>query len=82
VNTNWIRFHLLEAKKELTQTISDITDSAYTDYEFEIAMAHLYHHLNTAWNSRNVELRDTAAASDDDFYAWRTFPSDISMGRP
>jgi hypothetical protein len=66
----------------LTRTIAWLeSDPGSSEIEFEIAMAHVYNHLNTAWNSRNVDDERTAACSDDDFYVWRAFPSDIQMGR-
>ena len=81
MNNDWILFHLREGLEELTRTVAAI--EAVPDYgeiKFEIAMAHLYNHLNTAWNSRNVGPERTAECSEQDFYAWRAFPSDISMG--
>lgn len=82
MNKNWISFHLREALEELTRTIAAIeTEPQYDEVEFGTAMGHLYNHLNTAWNSRNVDAKRTAECSDEDFYEWRAFPSDISMRR-
>lgn len=82
MNRDWILFHLREATEELTRTIKQIeSDPEYGEIEFEIAVAHVYNHINTAWNSRDVDMDRTARCSDEDFYAWRTFPSDILMGR-
>ena len=81
MNRNWILFLLREGLKELTQTIAAIeSNPAYDEINFGIAMAHLYGHVNTAWNSRSVDPERTSWCSDDDFYAWRAFPSDIPMG--
>jgi hypothetical protein len=82
MNKGWILFHLREAQEELTRTISNIEAAENADeIEFEIAIAHMYNHLNTAWNARAASDREIAAQSDDDFYRWRAFPADISMGR-
>jgi hypothetical protein len=82
MNKDWILFHLREGLEELTRTIAAIeSNPAYDEIEFEIAMAHLYNHLNTAWNSRQVDRERTERCSEKDFYAWRAFPSDIPMGR-
>ena len=82
MNKDWVLFHLREAHEELTRTITAIeTHPQFDEVVFEIAMGHLYNHLNTAWNSRNVDDERAAKCSDEDFYAWRAFPSDISMGR-
>ena len=82
MNKQWILSHLREAQAELSDTISRIeSESAYGEIEFEIAMTHLYNHVNTAWNSRNVNDGQIGALSEDDFFRWRAFPSDISMGQ-
>lgn len=83
MNKDWILSHLREGLEELARTIAAIeAEPDYDEIEFEIAMAHLYNHLNTAWNTRKVDPERIAECSDEDFYAWRAFPSDISMGCP
>jgi hypothetical protein len=82
MNKDWILFHLREAREELTRTIAQLeSDPDYGEIEFEIAMAHMYNHLNTGWNSRGVDEERTAKSSGEDFYAWRAFPTDIPLGR-
>jgi hypothetical protein len=82
MNKGWILFHLREAHEELTRTIAKIDTAPTVDeIEFEIALAHMYNHLNTAWNSRAASDEQIAAQTDDDFYTWRAFPADIAMGR-
>lgn len=44
-------------------------------------MAHMYNHLNTAWNARAATDEQIAAQSDEDFYRWRAYPADIPMER-
>jgi hypothetical protein len=81
-NRGWILAHLREAHEELTRTIAEMeADTEYSEVEFEIALAHMYNHMNTAWNSRNIDSHRIAECSDDDFYAWRDFPQDIVMGK-
>ena len=82
MNREWILCHLREAQEELTRTISQIeSEPDYDEIEFEIAMAHMYDHLNTGWNSRTIDHERIATGSEDDFYAWRAFPTDIPLGR-
>jgi hypothetical protein len=82
MNKGWILFHLREAQEELTRTIAELDAAESVDeIEFEIAVAHMYNHLNTAWNARAATDEQLAAQSTDDFYRWRAFPADISMGR-
>ena len=80
MNKEWILINLREALDELTRTIAAIeSERDYSEIEFEIAMQHLYDHVNTAWNSRNVSAERVSQHSEEDFYAWRGFPTDISM---
>jgi hypothetical protein len=82
MNRAWILSHLREAHEELTRTIARIDAGPdFDEIEFEIAIAHMYNHLNTAWNSRAESDQRIAAMSEEEFYAWRAFPLDISMGR-
>lgn len=82
MNREWVLLHLREAQEELTRTIAEIeADPDYDVGEFLVAMQHLYHHLNTAWNSRDERPARVKACTDDDFYTWRRFPDDIYLGR-
>jgi hypothetical protein len=82
MNKLWILSHLQEANEELARTIARIAAASSVDeIELEIALAHMYNHLNTAWNSRAASDEQIAAQTEDDFYTWRAYPTDISMGR-
>jgi hypothetical protein len=82
MNKGWILFHLREAHQELTRTIAQIDASSEVDeITLEIALGHIYNHLNTAWNSRAISDQEIAAQTDEDFDSWRAYPADISMGR-
>jgi len=80
VNREWVLFHLGEAKDEITKTIAEIQTTPDYDYgEFWVAMQHLYHHCNTAWNSRDMTKVQVDKATDGDFNRWSQFPSDLPM---
>ena len=80
MNKEWVLFHLKEALEEIESTIKDIeTDAEYDEPEYAVAMAHLYHHVNTAWNSRNSSDSDTEESNDSNFQKWRQFPIDVDM---
>jgi hypothetical protein len=80
MNRKWILFHLKEAHEELRRTIEEFEKrSDYDVGEYFVAMMHLYHHLNTAWNSKDVSDEDARTSSDESFSKWRQFPSDIDM---
>ena len=75
----WVLFHLREASSELAATLSEIEDPEYGFGEFSVGMAHLYHHLNTAWNSRGASEERVSLSSDEDFQSWRKFPADLPL---
>ena len=80
MNKDNVLFHLREAAEELTRTIAEIEqDTEYDAPEFSVAMQHLYHHLNTAWNTRAVALERLEKASDQDFNAWCGYPKDLPL---
>jgi hypothetical protein len=76
MNQELILFHLREAKEELDQTIDEIAANPSYDYgEFLVAMSHLYHHLNIAWNGREASPERHLACAKEDFDTWRKFPA-------
>jgi hypothetical protein len=80
MNRDWILFHLKEAQEELERTIREIeNDPEYEFGEYSVGMAHLYHHINTAWNAQNCTDEDAAESSESNFANWRQFPTDIDM---
>ena len=80
MNRDAVLFHLNEAKEELDQTITEIaSDPTYDIGEFRVAMSHLYHHLNTAWNGRDASADRHQECAQSDFDAWRKFPQDADL---
>ena len=75
MNRDFVLWNLKEAKAELDRTIAEIeSTSDYGHGEFFVSMGHLYHHLNTAWNARDVSVQRANECSEEDFFAWRQFP--------
>ncbi len=65
MNKKNVMFHLKEAKEQLDQTIIAIEhDEDFDSTVFLSDMSHLYHHLNTAWNSQNVDDKTINKCSD------------------
>ncbi|MCU0365571.1 MAG: hypothetical protein MUE93_07920 [Ignavibacteriaceae bacterium] len=82
MNKEWVLFNLKEAQEELNRTISEIeNEESYDVGEFVVAMGHLYHHLNTAWNSQKATNEQVKVNSEIDFFNWRQFPKDIYLGQ-
>jgi hypothetical protein len=80
MNKDYVLFHLREAAEELDTSIHEMeTDPEYEFGNFLVAMTHLYHHVNTAWNARDASQEQTDSCSDDDFRRWRQFPEDIDL---
>jgi len=80
INRQWVLFHLSEAIEEL-QKVSTALESraALNKEEFEIALEHAYHHINTAWNSREITDEEAKQHSDADFIRWRQFPAELNL---
>ena len=75
MNKSMIIFHLKEARKELDRTIAELeTSPDYDAPEFQVAMSHLYTHLNTAWNARNASPERQRECAQSDFDTWRKCP--------
>ncbi len=78
MNKEHLLFHLNEAREELEQTIRACeSDTDYSEAELFVAMQHLYHHINTAWNARGLNRDRIAQATDQDFNNWGAFPTDL-----
>lgn len=81
MNRDWVLFHLREAEEELKKTIAEIEATAdYGSGEFLVAVTHVYHHVNTAWNSKTESHARVEACEEADFFQWRQFPTDVYLG--
>jgi len=78
MNKQWVLFHLKEATEGLQKAMGHIESRSSVE-EFEIAIAHAYHHLNTAWNSRFITDEKARNHTDWDFTEWRQFPTDLNL---
>ena len=83
MNRSLIQFHLEEALEELVETLDAIkNERIYSDSDFRTGMEHLYHHLNFAWNTRNLSSQYVNDHTDETFYELRKFPLDIDLRDP
>ncbi len=77
---NWkiIKSNISEAREELQKIESLIESEGFPDTgEFQIMVEHAYHHMNFAWNARNIPSKRYANLTDDDFNSFGKFPEDI-----
>lgn len=80
MNRDQVLLHLTEAREAIERTIGAIRASPdYDNSGYWVDMQHIYHHLNTAWNSRDATAHEVASASDTDFNRWSAFPIDLPM---
>ena len=74
----YISWNLEDAIEQLTKISKMITPNAEIDEEiFNVGMADLYGHLNTAWNVRHLKSGDLNSADGEQIDLWKQFPDDI-----
>lgn len=77
MNRRAVLFHLREAAEELNRTVEELAgDPRYAEESLEVAMGHMYHHLNTAWNGRHQTDKQHRECTDRDFNRFRRFPKE------
>jgi hypothetical protein len=75
-----IFFHLKDSKDALERLINEMESDPGYDYgNYIVDMRHIYHHLNTAWNSRDASNKQVRPVTDQDFNKWQHFPTDLPM---
>jgi len=80
MNRNQVLSQLKEASEALDEMIKSIESTADYDYgDYWVDMQHVYHHLNTAWNSRDESEERISKATDVDFNRWSALPNDLPM---
>ena len=71
-------YNLQDAHEELTKILELIKPNSEFDEEyFEVKMAHLYWHLNNAWNTRNISGEQLESADGKQMNLWGEFPKDL-----
>ncbi len=76
-NKEIIAANLLEAKDQLIEILESLeAGKDYSEVELKIDLEHAYHHLNYAWNIRNVSEKDLEKLKDEDFVKWSKYPKD------
>lgn len=80
MNRNVVLFHLREAAEQLNETIQELESNLdYGKEELQVQLAHLYHHLNTAWNGRDQTDAQFEKCTDEDFERFRRFPLESEL---
>jgi len=80
MNKAYVLSNFREDRDELDATIREFECAPdYGFAEFSVAMHHLHHHLNTAWNAQNESTASTATCTEEDFVRWRQFARALYM---
>jgi hypothetical protein len=80
MNTDFIASNLKEAGEELQRLAARADSGEDISFEdFHVAMAHIYHHLNSAWNGRNITDAEWRECSDENWNKWRSYPTDLPL---
>ncbi len=80
MNREYVLWNLKEAADELQRTIGELEQDPDYDYgEFVVAMSHLYHHINTAWNAQSVTKTESDECSEENFHKWRSMPTNADL---
>ncbi|MCM2348660.1 MAG: hypothetical protein NDI69_01485 [Bacteriovoracaceae bacterium] len=59
MNKPYIIYNLQDAHEEIEIILSKIRDPHYTNEQFYRSFQHLIHHVNIAWNARDVSEQIT-----------------------
>ena len=80
MNKRFIISNLKEAKEELEKTIQSIeSEKDYGFGDFHVGMAHAFHHLNSAWNGRDISDTEWKEYSDETYARLERFPVDLLL---
>jgi hypothetical protein len=74
-----IGYDLQDASEELSKITEMMHPNKEIDEDaFNVRMAHLYSHLNAAWNIRNLTGDDLECADGNKIDSWKEFPKDLT----
>jgi hypothetical protein len=73
-----LQYELADAQEGIESLLRDMKeDKEFSEIEFSIHMAHIYGHLNRAWNGRNSTDQQWEATKMPD--EWNNFPADLHL---
>ena len=75
-----LRYNMEEIAEEAANVLHNLTrGEAYTERELYQSIQHLRHHVNKAWNARNVSIEAAEEASADQQAQWGLPPADVRL---
>ena len=72
MNLELLAFHIGEAEEELRSLKAAIAEPDFDEESLFVGLEHAFHHLNSAWNTREIASHDEANRR---FYELRRFAS-------
>jgi hypothetical protein len=67
--------NIREAREELEELELRIaSDEKPDEAEMELSFKHAYHHINTAWNVKHIDMKKYKNLTDSDFKRREKFP--------
>jgi len=82
LNRESISFQLREAQEAIATLLEDLADPEEQDYDeerFTIDMTHIYHHINSAFNTRFAREDYYETMTQEEFDQNERFPTDIIL---
>lgn len=77
LNSEIILYNIQEAREQLEIIEKQLKDGNLSKIDFQTQLEHAYHHLNFAWNIRNVSNEKYAKMTNSSFNKWSKFPKKI-----
>jgi hypothetical protein len=73
---NWqiVLSNIKGAREELEKLENTIKSNEAEQVEIEISLRHAYHHLNLAWNARNIPNENYSNLTHSELKEWGKFP--------
>lgn len=73
VEFSLLQYELIDAKGHIDDLLKNLDAEDYDEVEFRIDLAHIFAHLNRAWNSRE----HIGEINSDDWKKYSEFPKDL-----
>lgn len=80
MNKKFVRYNLEEVQEEVGLILRGLkADPDYTEERFYRAMQHIVHHVNIAWNARDIAEGAHEDATEEQLEQWGRYPTDFKL---
>ena len=77
MNTKILSLNISEAFEELKKINDALDKKSRDETDFYLKLQAIYHHLNVAWNAKNIKTEQYGTMSGKEFEDWGKFPHDF-----